>query len=457
MSEFAQIVSHISEIVKWTINQTINIICAAFYILACILPYRVVEISYTTKNFNHWRENACPQFVLTLFDFVCLPLGLMSLSSPWRWPSVREIIKSYDIKSGKFQRGFRSHMFCNFFMAAFDLLSFPFFVVGCLSPMRFTANKKEIIRLVYLPKPHSELGGHLKLNFHWFVSAMITIFDIISLFIGLLSLLSPLRCHATLTRTYDHKWDEDFFDAKSEPFSLNFFWISQGMYAILDVLCFFLFFLSLASPLRLYHSLSLTYSTICNNWTDVSQGTKLNDLWLLMGVLSLCDYVTLPFLIISIITPTRTYPVCHDCYSLLDASSIYESIELNTIWVTHGIGAFFDVLFLVPGIFFVLINPCVWTMYFSGVSDLIQWTIYRKFNTQMYTLRTLNSVPSALNSSSSSVTESSAGNFECESINLASTANPSAPYDVIKDDNGNGNENMDNRMGTTKGRLGTEG
>ena len=92
--DFSAILSIIGSIVLFVLKRTIDLICLTIYLISFILPWRIIEEINHPLDHN-WKSSAFLSFCVTLFDCFAIPLGIISLFSPLRWPHILLAFRDY--------------------------------------------------------------------------------------------------------------------------------------------------------------------------------------------------------------------------------------------------------------------------------------------------------------------------------------------------------------------------
>ena len=130
----------------WMTDKVFGTLCTCLLFASCILPWRFVEITAILENLDtekkKYRRFALSSFVLTLLDFVVVPLGIVSLMSPrifvhvfMHYIYLRKLDNRWDITQASVWRA-RKDAVKGFFGTVGDLLSLPFMLCALMSPSR---------------------------------------------------------------------------------------------------------------------------------------------------------------------------------------------------------------------------------------------------------------------------------------------------------------------------------
>lgn len=92
--DFSAILEIIADIVIFVIKRTIDLICLCVYLASLCLPWRIIEELNGDSN-DDWRCNAFVSLALTIFDCIAIPLGVVSMASPLRWPHIGKAFSDY--------------------------------------------------------------------------------------------------------------------------------------------------------------------------------------------------------------------------------------------------------------------------------------------------------------------------------------------------------------------------
>lgn len=102
MSDFSAILELLAKLVAFVIKWTLNLICLCIYLASMVLPWRLVEELNRRDNYDgdmgEWRCNAILSLLLTIYDAIAIPLGLISLASILRWRHISEALNEYTLR-----------------------------------------------------------------------------------------------------------------------------------------------------------------------------------------------------------------------------------------------------------------------------------------------------------------------------------------------------------------------
>ena len=248
MSEFLIIIGFIAEAVYYVLLRTIDAVFLCILAASLILPWRIVEIiaafSLDRNTRDDWRCFAIYCFFITLCDFICVPLAILSCISIYR-------IKNLSHADGNDNwTARRCLFFSNFFLALGDILSLPFAFVAFFSPLRFRC-------LIIDGCPKLNLCHHrterfdgewlFEVNLLSIKAGVLAICDILCIPFAVIACASPVRSYDFITDVFKFIWRPD---PEKEILSVNEEAVFAGCSAMLDFLTFPLALISLFSPLR---------------------------------------------------------------------------------------------------------------------------------------------------------------------------------------------------------------
>ena len=414
MSEFLQIVAIIGEVILWVLDRSVDLLCASMLLFACMLPWRWGEIAALNEHRNiHWRELAFFSFILTMFDFVCVPLGLISFLSPLRI-NLYQLI-DYRIDSFSCQFNLRYFFVYNFVclicdiviivMAALtalsplrfhkvgivvyrfysekmtetndvyatvlvqsfgtlvDILCLPFAFAVLFSPLRILNVGQFLVEACKIPRIKYEAGNmYLDFNRTLVNQGIGAILDWLSLVVLIPAVLSPLRTRNVLRAIYEILSNK----SQREYYLFNENCLLYGMAGIVDMFTIPMGIMACISPIRAY---GLYTAIKVINFNDLlCKIDVLNTMLVASMVLAVVDLLLFPCFLFSLISGTRSYVVMIESYSAVTKGHgiTKYSTYLNDVWFWTAVSAMIDLSCIVPGILCASLIPTCWLSAFYG-------------------------------------------------------------------------------------------
>lgn len=298
MSEFNKLIDLIGACVKFVLETTLNLLGAIFLTAAYIFPWRWNEIKITYFDDSDFVVGALGEFLITLFDCIFVPCGILSAASPFKWYPCLLIMDEYDRDE---VMEIRLKFFANFIGAMFDLMTFPFFLLSIISPFRFYVICKSsyvLLKTVYNNIDHDKFRHIRKmgyvLNKQWLKYGVFSFLDAVTLIPGGVACFICPTLWSSYYRAMTHvranrgsflsrqpgislygfrdvvkehfrHWDNVFFD-------YNIISVAQIPFALMDVLSLVLGLAALVSPLRcraFLSSIKACFEAPCNQ--DVAE------------------------------------------------------------------------------------------------------------------------------------------------------------------------------------------
>lgn len=353
MSDFLRIVNLIGELVEWVIRKTLDFLCFLMLVFSCVLPWRFLEVSNSLSwDENKWRSDAVKHFLLTLVDFICVPLSLFSFASIFRWRNINWAFVKYFNNNMRIKGMYklRIHLFAVFLLSILDCYTFPFVGLAMLSPIRVPS----MIRLVLKSKPFQrwnlELDGtqgqfrsDLYFNMKIIAMGFGAVLDLFTYPFAIFGVASPLRTYQYRLAVYSILQEPDY----AEKYEINVLSILHGLGGILDLILVPFAFLALASPIR--------SRTVCQRlhaiiYAPVSNRKifDVNIAMIVMGLIAVVDFLTFPCAIVAILSLTRAVLVIAETIAVISqtqspplqptTASVYEfpiaAVDPNSITST---------------------------------------------------------------------------------------------------------------------------
>lgn len=297
MSDFDSIVEIISNTATYIVEFGVDLFCGLLFFLSSVAIWRLHEIlSLTLAENRKWREVATTSAILSTIDCFVLPLLCVALMNPLRW-------KLIFLSINKYFKAFRENFDSN----------------SCF-----------------------ELRGAL------IYESFMSIFDVISRVVGLITILSPVGRQFALYNIA--LLDDDYYDYSSNVTKTSFMCLKYGIYTMFEIVLYLPLFLCLITPslwAGYLEGSSALYLQIDTNNTNIQYEwekyfSKRCIQVRMKGLHAVIDWFAITFLFFALLSPLRclhTYNtiLCRTItYRTTDTTSSSSTDDASTVPVVNS-------------------------------------------------------------------------------------------------------------------------